>query len=370
MLALYEQSRKLNNTTILQISQETVQYLLAYNARRLRKFRNLPYLVMLNPAISELYDMYLESMAILLRASLNLPTTLKENDHFTREVLSEFIAIHADALPTLSKGFAEVMHLITEDQVKLFLDQHLSERISMRLIAHQHILLSESLGSKSFVKGGNYNGVIKELNIREVIKKNVDFVNDICQMKYDQTCSVKIDINLPSGGFWNLRDDSPDTKPKFEDDPIIFPYIEYHLDYIFQECFKNSFRAQIENDIVDPVLVTVSACSSPSYLELRIRDRGKGIPPSIVDRIFDYSYTTYDSGEGDNYKTLNVPPGLGGNTVAGMGYGLPLLKNYIEIFNDTLSYDPEDGSPKPKGLLSVQTYWGWGTDIYLKTVGH
>ena len=53
-----------------------------------------------------------------------------------------------------------------------------------------------------------------------------------------------------------------------------------------------------------------------------------------------------------------------------MGYGLTLLKSYIEIFNDTLSYDPEDESPKMKGLLSVQSYWGWGTDVYLKTVGH
>lgn len=369
MLALYEQSRKLNNTTILQIAQETVESLLAYNARRLRKFRNLPYLVMLNPAISELYNMYLQSMSILLRASLYPPTTLEENDRFSEEVLSEFIAIHADALPTLSKGFGEVMHLLTETQVKQFLDQHLSERISMRLIAHQHILLSNSLRSTDFEKGGNYNGVIKLLNIRDVIKKNRDFVNDICQMKYDQICRVKIDTNLKSGGFWNLRDDFPDSVPMTNDDPIIFPYIEYHLDYIFQELFKNSFRAHIENEVAEPVQVTISTSSSPSYMELRIRDRGKGIPPKIVKHIFDYSYTTYESGEGDSYKTLNVPPGLGGNTVAGMGYGLPLLKSYIEIFNDTLSYDPEDESPKMKGLLSVQSYWGWGTDVYLKTVG-
>lgn len=369
MLALYEQSRKLNNTTILQIAQETVEYLLTYNARRLRKFRNLPYLVMLNPSISELYNMYLQSMSILLRASLYPPTTLEENEKFAEEVLSEFIAIHADALPTLSKGFGEVMHLLTDEKVKLFLDQHLSERISMRLIAHQHILLSNSLRSSDYVKGGNFNGVIKQLNIRDVIKKNVDFVNDICQMKYDQTCKVRLDTNLKSGGFWNLRDDFPDNRPLTDEDPIIFPYIEYHLDYIFQELFKNSFRAHIENQVPDPVQVTVSTCPSPSFMEVRIRDRGKGIPPKIFNHIFDYSYTTYDSGEGDSYKTLNVPPGLGGNTVAGMGYGLPLLKSYIEIFNDTLSYDPEDESPKMKGLLSIQSYWGWGTDVYLKTVG-
>lgn len=54
--------------------------------------------------------------------------------------------------------------------------------------------------------------------------------------------------------------------------------------------------------------------------------------------------------------------------VAGMGYGLPLLKNYVEIFNSTI---PEkDGKlPTSKGLLTIQSYYGWGTDVYLKTVG-
>lgn len=366
MLALYEQLRKLNNTVILQVARETVELLLVYNARRLRRFRNLPYLVMLNPSISELYNMYLQTMSVLLSASLNTPTTLAENEKFTKDVLGKFIEIHADALETLSKGFSEVLHLITVDKVKAFLDEHLVERISMRLIAHQHILLSNSLGSPDYVKGGNYNGVIKQLDIRDVIRKNAELVNDICLMKYDQSVPVTIDTNLHPPSFWNLRE-APLISQKNE--PIIFPYIEYHLDYIFQELFKNSFRAQIENNVTDPVRVTVSTSDTPSFMEVRIRDKGKGIPQHIVRHMFDYSFSTYDSGEGDSYKTLNVPPGVGGNTVAGMGYGLPLLRSYIEIFNDTIHYDPENESTDIKGLLSVQTYDGWGTDVYLKTVG-
>lgn len=375
ILALYDQSRKLNNSVILQFARNTVEQLLAYNARRLRRFRNLPYLVMLNPSISELYNMYLKTMSVLLNASLNPPTTLEENDKFKNEVLNKFIEIHADALPILSKGFSEVMHLISTNDIKLFLDEHLKERISMRLIAHQHILLTDSLSSNDYVKGGNFNGVVKELDIRAVIQKNADLVNDICLMKYDQSVLVKIDTNLYPPSFWNLRDAPPSLlKLKNETDPIIFPYIEFHLDYILMELFKNSFRAQIENHVSDPVQVTVSTCNKPSYLELRIRDKGKGIPPNVVKHMFDYSFTTYESGEGDSYKTLNVPPGEGGNTVAGMGYGLPLLKNYIEIFNDTLDQEIADHPDKEeviptRGLLTVQSYYGWGTDVYLKTVG-
>lgn len=357
MLGLYEQSRKLNSVFILQVARDSVESLLAYNARRIRQFRNLPYLVMLNPSVSEVYNMYLQSMSILLNASLNPPTTASENDRFRHEVLARFIDIHADTLPILSKGFGEVLHLVLPEQIKAFLDEHLRERISMRLIAHQHILLTDALAG-SFTKGSPYNGVIKQLNMRDVITKNAELVNDICLMKYDQAVPIKIDTNLrPS--FWNQREKIEEN----DSDPIIFPYIEYHLDYIFQELFKNSFRAHIENNVLDPVQVTISTSDSPLYMELRIRDRGKGIPPKVVKHMFDYSFSTYESGEGESYKTLNVPPGVGGNTVAGMGYGLPLLKNYIEVFNDTV--DPEDC----KGLLSVQSYYGWGTDVYLKTVG-
>lgn len=362
ILGLYDQSKKLDDKYILEVAQETVELLLAYNARRLRRFRNLSYLVMLNPSISELYSLYLKTMSVLLQASLRPPATLEENQRFANDVLSTFIEIHADALPMLSRGFAEVIHLISPDKVKTFLDEHLKERISMRLIAHQHLLLTESLADGSYKKGSRFNGIVKPLNMKEVICRNADLVNDICLMKYDQTVKVEINTNLHDRGFWGK---SGKDHTLLKDSAVMFPYIEYHLDYVLMELFKNAFRAHIENGVLDPVQVTVSISENPSYMELRIRDKGKGIPPNVLRHMFDYSFTTYESGEGESYKTLNAPPGEGGNTVAGMGYGLPLLKNYMEIFNDTV----REGEPElVKGLLTVQTYNGWGTDVYLKTL--
>lgn len=366
---LLQQSKDLSEPFILTNARETVESLLAYNARRLKEFRNLPYLVMLNPSISESYNMYLRTMSSLLNASLNPPSNIQENNVFKEKVLDEFIDIHADTLPGLSKGFKEVIHLISVEEIKLFLDEHLKERISMRLIAHQHIQLSKTLIDDSkFEKNGNYNGVIKNLNILEIIRKNADMVNDICLMKYDQSVPIKIDTNLYPPSYWSRKDPAETHNTNIrENGDVYFPYIEYHLDYIFCELFKNSFRAHIENGVNEPVQITISTSASPSYLELRIRDKGKGIPPNALKHMFDYSFTTYESSEGESYKTLNIPPGLGGNTVAGMGYGLPLLKNYVEIFNDTLK-EP-DSETTVKGLLSVQSYYGWGTDVYLKTIG-
>lgn len=364
---LKKQSEELTSSFILQNAKETVELLLTYNARRIREFRNLPYLVVLNPSISESYNIYLDTMHSLITASFNLPTTMEENEKFANEVLSTFIDIHADTLPSLSKGFNEVAKFLRLEQIKAFLDEHLKERICMRLIAHQHIELTNTLMNKSkFVEGSKYNGVVKELDIPTVIKRNAELVNDICLMKYDQSVQIKIDTNLYPPSYWSGRE--PDLKQKTVEDSLIFPYIEFHLDYVLMELFKNSFRAHIENNVLDPVQITISISADPAYLELRIRDKGKGIAPTTLDHMFDYSFSTYESGEGDSYKTLNVPPGLGGNTIAGIGYGLPLLKNYVEIFNDTLS-ESSTNEGKIKGLLSVQTYFGWGTDVYLKIVG-
>lgn len=338
---LYKQSEKLSPTFILQNARETIENLLIYNARRLREFRNLPYLVVLNPSILESYDSYLQLMSSLLKASLYTPHTLEENATL-ETVLNEFMDIHADTLPSLSKGFAEVSNLLSMSKIAHFLDRHLKERISMRLIAHQHIELSRSIAG-NYVKGGKYNGIVKMLHLPDVIKKNAELVNDITMMKYDQSVPVEIDTSNAAS--------------------LDFPYIEYHLDYIFMEVFKNSFRAHIENKVFDPVTVTISTQQAPRFMEIRIRDRGKGISKRALKHIFDYSFTTYESNEGESFKTLNVPPEHlgGGHSVAGMGFGLPMAKQYIEVFNDT--------AEETKGLLMVQTYPQWGTDVYIKTVG-
>ncbi|KAL6454828.1 PKP1 Protein Kinase of PDH [Candida maltosa Xu316] len=352
MQELYLQSMKLSTNFILQNARETIEHLLIYNARRLKEFRKLPYLV----------------------ASTYIPHTLEENLKFANEVLTEFIDVHADTLPSLSKGFTEVSHLLSTKAITSFLDQHLKERISMRLIAHQHIELTRTLNNPDkFVSGGKYNGVIKMLHVPDVVKKNAEVVNDITMMKYDQSVAIDINTNLYPLNYWSQAE--PELRTKAANEMLMFPYIEYHLDYILMELFKNSFRSHIENKVTDPVQVTISTSStSDTFLEIRIRDKGKGIPKKTLDKIFEYSFSTYESGEGDSYKTLNVPPGFEGNTVAGMGFGLPLAKQYIEVFNETVDREKKNQKGNQnlptKGSLTLQTYPGWGTDVYLKTVGY
>lgn len=360
MSELYSQSRELLEATFIDRTMEAVEKLLVFNARGIGKFRRLPYLVVLNPSICDSYNIYLKTMSNLLKGIARRPKNLEENEKLIKQAFQGFIDEHADTIPTLSKGFSEVRNLVSTDRIKGFLDDHLKERIHMRLIAHQQIALMHSLKSPAFVPGGDFNGIIKPLDIKEVIQKNADLVNSICAIKYDQTVPIVVDTNLYPPSYWSGSE--PNLTPRSKES-FIFPYIEYHLDYVLMELLKNAFRAHIENGVKDPVHITVSISSDPSYMELRIRDKGKGIHPKALKNMFDYSFTTYESNEGDSYKTLNAPPGVEGQTIAGMGYGLPLLKNYIEAFNYS-------SSAATKGLLTLQTYKGWGTDVYVKTVGY
>ncbi|KAL3309758.1 [Pyruvate dehydrogenase (acetyl-transferring)] kinase isozyme 4 [Cichlidogyrus casuarinus] len=77
-------------------------------------------------------------------------------------------------------------------------------------------------------------------------------------------------------------------------------------------------------------------------------DRGAGIPRSIMDLVFQYTYTTGQDKHkpGGIEETPNAP-------LAGYGYGLPLSRLYARYFN---------------GDLTLSSVEGYGTDvmIYLK----
>ena len=172
-----------------------------------------------------------------------------------------------------------------------------------------------------------------------------------------------------------------------------------------------------------PVIVTLSVsrrerrngARGGKVLSVRIRDRGGGIAPEVMPSIWKYSFTTFDPERGryyppsttspasmsamsspstaspsssspyaysnipnltgviDDYSNpMNVNLGMsgggtidalniasdtgtgGGSSIAGLGYGLPLSRAYAEYFG---------------GTLSVQSCFGWGTDVYLLLKG-
>ena len=308
---------------------QTVNLLLTYTCRRLVAIQKLPYIAVLNPNIEETNRLYLRTLESLL--SLNYPYGLHDQEVMAKK-LTEFLDDHQDTLLTLSRGFQEIMEFFPKESVFEFLNSHLRDRISMKLLATHYLAIVSQTSRDDRVIGVLH----REMKISELVCRVEEFVGDLCYVKYDQQVPIKI----------------------LEGEDVTFPCIPTDLEYVLTELLKNSSRAHIEGSTSDnntaekPVEVTI--VRKDNDLKIRIRDFGGGIPPVVEDRMFDYSYSTVNTDAKDSGMSAYVIPGADVCNVSGMGFGLPMCKAYMEMFN---------------GTLDIQSLWGWGTDAYIYLKG-
>ncbi|CDO94297.1 unnamed protein product [Kluyveromyces dobzhanskii CBS 2104] len=301
---------------------KTLNLLLTLTSRRLASLQELPYIAMVNPNIEQSNKLYLKTLESLL--AIEYPYDLYDTKKI-QTLTEEFLNDHQDTLLTLSNGLQEVSRFYNSEHIFKFLNTHLHDRILMKLLTTNYLKLLEQNSSRDVI------GVIhKDLHIADLITRTNEFVNDLTFIKYDKTVSIKI----------------------VEGADVKFSYIPTDLEYILQELLKNSSRAHIENKVDKDVEVTI--VKNDDQLEIRIRDFGGGINPEVEDRVFDYSYSTTEKKEKNQGMSDNVLPGQEVQNVAGMGFGLPMCKAYLELFH---------------GTLDIQSLWGWGTDVYIRLHG-
>lgn len=341
-------NNKLTDAEVIEAANSTLQNLLILNAKRLIHIRSLPYMVVLNPHISLSYSLYLQSM----REILSFPPikTVSDAKDFVG-VLEDFLDKHADAIPRLSRGFTEIIgKFYPKDLSMQFLDIHLRERIIMKLTAQHFIFLMRPPHESSV-------GVLDlNLNINDLVKNQADFVNELCNLKYMKDCQIDIQTNH----YYTSTDTNNNKSLLVErNKPIHFPFIYENLEYTITELLKNSFRAHIENDVPYEKKIEIvinkhheepdQGDGKVPVLEIRIRDNGGGIDPAIQQQMYDFSFTTVKTQDPEELGDDND-----NRSVAGMGYGLGLSRTYCQIFN---------------GSLHVESYWGFGTDVYIKLKG-
>ncbi|PKS08800.1 hypothetical protein jhhlp_003409 [Lomentospora prolificans] len=387
----------LSESALLSSANFTLSLIPIRLASRIQALRNLPYIVVSNPNINKIYKNYVHSLSTLLPWYLNHSSrtpaieTLEDEIAFT-SALAELVATHQDTIPILARGFLECRRYIPPQDVTRFLDEHLRVRIGTRLIAEQHIALhysSQAHGGKGnggpqYIERPTYIGVIDTaLRPATTVELCADWVADICELRYG--IRPKVVIN-----------GEPDTT---------FAFVPMHLEYIVTELLKNAFRATLENRMAsEPIVVTIApepaSPSAPrrktppppppeyslgkhddppesdhhptshtilpfdenaSGVTIRIRDRGGGISPSLLSKIWSYSFTTFSaddelpgsSGNSDGLAAISSA-GPGASSLAGLGYGLPLSRAYAEYFG---------------GGIALQSLYGWGTDVYLRLKG-
>ncbi|CAF0775831.1 unnamed protein product [Adineta steineri] len=300
-------------------------------AHRINDFQNLPFVVACNPLLLELHERFIKTFHTL--HSFPQINTLEQEKIYTQLLQNTFNSSN-DTLSLLAEGFREAKrHIKQEMLVRSFLDRALTSRLAIKMLIEHHIELRKDKP--------NYIGAIcMSFSPKELIESSTRYVQKLCRSTYGMTPNVKIDGHVDSS----------------------FPYIITPLSYIVPEMLKNAYRATIEhhknsNDDLPNVNVTIAV--NDDELLLRIRDHGGGMSKSILEKMFNYHFssnntlndssmisdTDFDDYSYDQFIIRNH------NRISGYGFGVPTSRAYCEYLNGSLVYE---------------TNLGIGTDVYIR----
>ncbi|XP_013773277.1 3-methyl-2-oxobutanoate dehydrogenase [lipoamide] kinase, mitochondrial-like [Limulus polyphemus] len=297
-------------------------------ANRIACFRTLPFIVVCNPTIMAVHELYIRAFSML--SEFPAITDFKLDKQYS-EMLRDLLDDHRDEVTKLASGFQECRKYIKEEKlVQQFLDQTLTSRLGIRMLAEHHLALHQ--------EQPNHVGIINTaMKLKEVVDYWADYSRQIAEHKYGKTPVIKCNGHITAS----------------------FPYIQIPIDYIIPELLKNAVRATIESHPGTPESslppVTVTIANNDVDFILRVSDRGGGIPHHLLNHVTQYHFTTASHSEEEGagvFSTMISESNHGpSGPMHGFGFGLPTTQAYAEYLG---------------GNLTIETMQGIGTDVYLR----
>ncbi|KAK4238731.1 branched-chain alpha-ketoacid dehydrogenase kinase [Achaetomium macrosporum] len=252
-------------------------------AHRIRDMQQLPYVVVTNPHISEVYDLYYTAFDTFRK--VKDIKTLEDNDRFCQTIRS-MLKAHLTVIPKLAMGILECNGLMDAAELDKFMNTILRSRISRRVIAEQHLALTDTFHAPWFSPGAKLSEsefigeVFLKCVAKDVVSRCGKAVHDIVRRAYGP------DITLPEIHIDGHLDAN-------------FPYILSHLEYIIGELLRNSVQAVAErhqrrkDKAADPDKppppIEVTICESNQHVIIRISDQGGGIPREKMPYLWSFS---------------------------------------------------------------------------------
>lgn len=300
-------------------------------AKRVYAIQNLPFIVGVNPWIRAVRQLYYDSFKELL--NFREIETRKAEAEFS-VVLTNLVDQHNDTISVLARGFQECKQYMKHASRTKFLDEMIRARIGIRVLAEHYLALHEPFP--------NWIGIIHtKLLPAHLVQDVASYVANVCELNYGSAPEVEINGHC-------------DTE---------FAYVPVHLEYMLTEVLKNSMRATVEHSgrigRIEHPPVLISIGRGKSDISIRVRDQGGGIPYHKLDEAWDYSYTTANESEPETTKEpltgifdVAVKAGMvngSGGPMAGLGFGLPMAKQYAEYFG---------------GSFHLESVFGHGCDAF------
>ncbi|GJN86047.1 hypothetical protein PLIIFM63780_009624 [Purpureocillium lilacinum] len=337
-------------------------------AHRLRDMQQLPYVVVTNPHINDVYNLYYNAFDCFRK--LKEVKTLEDNDRLC-EIIAQNLKGHLTVIPKLAMGILECGGLMDPKDLDNFMNTILRSRISRRVIAEQHLSLTETFNSPYFSPGAKLS--------------ESDFIGEIFIK-----CSAKEVIDRCAKAVTALARSTNGPDAAVPEIHVVghldasFPYILSHIEYIVGELLRNSVEAVIErhqktNDPAPPPPIEVTICEAQEHVIFRISDRGGGIPREELPYLWSFSKGPQSQKRLDNLgqvprmaatmQELHVEDELGradlktptySSSLASLtsrppnlrlGMGLPLSRVYAEYW---------------AGSLNLHSLEGYGVDAFLQ----
>ncbi|KAJ3229159.1 hypothetical protein HDU81_005580 [Chytriomyces hyalinus] len=214
-------------------------------AHRIIDIQHLPFIVGTNPHIQLIYSLYWQAFeAFRLFPEIK---TIEQNRQFCRLIESQ-LQTHLVIIPQLAMGMAEAStpeHMSAETADR-FLNEMLRSRIGRRVLAEQHIALSDTYeqgltaqdpskrhnGNLSVVNEEEEDGWIGIVNTRCRAGEVVERVSALAKRWFKETSP-------------NRNIEPPEVKIDGHANAV-FTYIPDHIEYILFELLKNSMRFTLE----------------------------------------------------------------------------------------------------------------------------
>ncbi|KAL9592958.1 MAG: hypothetical protein Q9179_006217 [Wetmoreana sp. 5 TL-2023] len=240
--------------------------------------QTLPYVVVTNPNMSHVYELYYKAFETLRR--VQEIKSVEDNDRYCK-LISETLQEHLTVIPRLAMGIIECQSLMRPEETDKFMNTLLRSRISRRVIAEQHLALTETFHSPWHFP-----------DAKQHHDPNADFVGEVflrCNAKeVVEECSHRAKSLAAEafGGDCVL----PEVKLEGHLDAT-FPYILSHLQYIIGELLRNSIQAVVEkweHLPGTPAPVEVLICEAPQHVIIRISDQGGGIAKDILPNVWSF----------------------------------------------------------------------------------
>ncbi|KAG6017219.1 hypothetical protein E4U54_008010 [Claviceps lovelessii] len=361
--------RSLTESRLIRSANYVRTELPARAAHRLRDMQQLPYVVVTNPHIKEVYDLYYNAFDQFRK--IKEIKTLEDNEKLC-DIISHNLKVHLTVIPKLAMGILECGGLMTPQDLDKFMNTILRSRISRRVIAEQHLSLTETFNSSHFSPGAmlSESDFIGEVFIRcsarDVIERCAKAVTALARSTNGS------DVLVPEINIVGHLDAS-------------FPYILGHIEYIVGELLRNAVQAVIDrhqkqttSDPPPPIEVTI--CEAQEHVIFRISDRGGGIPRAQLPYLWSFSKGPNSQHQLENLgqvprmaatmQELHIQDELGRvdlktpavyqNSLSSLssrppnlrlGMGLPLSRVYAEYW---------------AGSLNLHSLEGYGVDVFLQ----